>query len=166
VVRASYSYLVAVLPLLESREMGTLYERLRNAWLENGVVIRHGATPLAIERFENQYHVKLPNQFRDYLSTSNGMVNGQTDNNLLSFLSLDAIDHEMASHCRQTQDVVDVIFAEYLIYSHYYTLRVTKDGAQLGVYAANGTNEKRLAASFDEFIDTYMVNPGTIADCW
>lgn len=146
--------------------MTTIYERLRDTWLANGVSINDGATPLALNEFEKENHIKLPVEFRDYLSISNGMVDGQTDKYLISFLSLDTINHEISSRTRQLQDSVDIAFAEYLVYSHYYTLRATENGTPLGVYVMDGTNEKLLASSFYQFIHVYLSNPRSVAYCW
>lgn len=146
--------------------MTTLYQKLRDTWLASGVPAKSGATLSAVEDFERKHHIKLPSQFCNYMLTSNGMVDGQTDKSLISFLSLEAIDREMAAIAGKSEDSVDIPFAEYSIYSHYYALRITKDGTQQGIYAVDGTNEKQLTSSFDSFIEVYLSNPETIAHCW
>ena len=145
--------------------MKTLYKRLRDTWLSSGLSVNEGALPEAIDRLEKKRLIKLPRQFRDYLLEVGGMADGQTDLSLTSFLSLDAIDKELGK-VEHVGDLINLIFAEYLIYSHYYTLRATRDGLRIGVYAADGSNEIRLASSFDEFIDAYLLNPDNIAECW
>jgi hypothetical protein len=77
---------------------------------------------------------------------------------------LDAIGREMAeSHGRGS---VDIVFAEYLLFSHYYVLRATVSGQELGIYATDQSNEKKLASSFDQFLKEYLANPSAIANCW
>ena len=146
--------------------MTTLYQRLRDTWLASGVSTNSCTSLSKLEDVEKKHHIQLPSQFRNYMLTSNGMTDGQIDRSLISFLSLDAIDREMAATVGNSEDSVDIPFAEFSIYSHYYALRITKDGTQLGVYAADGTNEKQLASSFDSFVELYLSNPEIIAHCW
>ena len=145
--------------------MGNLYKRLGEAWLASGVSVCEGALLDSINRLEKTHAVKLPGQFRDYLLKLGGMTDGQTDDCLISFLSLEAINNELDTK-PQNSNIVDITFAEYLIYSHCYVLRISEIGNQLGVYAMDGANEKKIADSFDQFIIAYLENPECIAYCW
>lgn len=144
----------------------TIYQRLRNAWLKSGVPTNVGATPREIQAFESRYCMRLPAQFRAYLSTVNGMAGGATDESLISFLPIDKIDVVPNSADLHSKAGVEIVFAEYLIFSHYYAMRVTKNGDQDGVYAADGTNQARISSSFDEFLYAYLSCPETVIDCF
>ena len=62
-----------------------------DSWSQQGVRIRSGASIDRIERFESQYQIRLPTDFRHYLATVDGMDQGRMDENMFSFLSIDAI---------------------------------------------------------------------------
>jgi hypothetical protein len=142
-----------------------MYERLRDAWLKEGSRVNAGSPLEAIENLERNHGVKLPTEFRTYLAQVGGMVEGVTDEQLIAFLSIDEVEQELkAKHDDPT--VIEITFAEFSIYAHYYFLRATNVGDELGVYAADGTNEKKLASSFREFIEAYLTDAERVANCW
>lgn len=142
----------------------SVYERLKAKWLETGVPVNDGISQVTIDRFEHKNSIALPSTFKEYLLVVNGMKNGQTDENLVSFLSLDAIDQEARYEISASE--VDVIFAEFSIYSHYYVLRIKRSGEQVAILAADGEHEKQIADSFEGFVSSYLADPSKMAYCW
>jgi hypothetical protein len=146
--------------------MPTLYEQLRDAWVKCDISLNRGVASDTIIRLEEKYCIKMPIELHDYLRTVNGMAEGETDVNMISFLTLDAIEHELSFADYGAIRTVSFIFADYLIFSHYYLLRSKLDGTQIGVFAADGTNEKLISKSFNEFIEAYLSESASIAHCW
>jgi len=138
-----------------------VFQRLRAAWLSADVVINPGADPSEIVAFESKHSVKLPPEFKDYLMTVNGMADGATDDQLISFLSLSAIDCEMSQREAPSRRS-DVVFAEYLIHSHVYVIRKSPFRKQAWVFATDGRHERRLAGSFVEFVERYLNRPAAV----
>jgi hypothetical protein len=123
--------------------------------------VRHAV----LERFEEKHHVFLPIAFKEYLLTVNGMKEGQTDENLISVLPLQAMDRE-ANYKEISANWVEMIIAEFCIYSHLYVLRTSRSGDRCAVFATDGKHEKQLASSFEDFVRLYLSSPARMAHCW
>ena len=135
--------------------------------LSGGFAINPGTDASSIARFEQKRSVVLPQAFKQYLQTVNGMSDGLTDEELLSFHSLECIDRDWEWYPRGAANCVEIVFADYLINSHLYVLRMDESGSDLGVWTtADPENYKKLAASFEDFILAYLSNPKEIAYCW
>jgi hypothetical protein len=143
----------------------TLCEQLRTTWLEAGISVNDGASQTRIEAFERTRNITLPTAFKNYLLTVNGMKDGEIDEHFISFLSIDAIDQEDVPHQLSTNEI-DIVFAEFLIYSHYYVLRFTRSGEEISILAGDGEHEKTLANCFDECVSLYLRDPIKMAKCW
>ena len=72
----------------------TIYERLRNTWIAAGIEVNDGATRDEIEEFEARHNVTLSRMFTDYLSVVAGMKDGEVDEEMMSFLSLNLMSDE------------------------------------------------------------------------
>ena len=143
----------------------SIYQQLRGRWLEAGIGINDGVTQAALDRFQEKRHVSLPSAFQDYVLTVNGMKEGQTDENLVSFLSLETIDQE-ANFKDISSKQVEIIVAEFSMYCHWYVLRTSRSGDLSLVVVTNGDLEKPIAASFEEFLNQYLSSPAGVAYCW
>jgi hypothetical protein len=143
----------------------SIYEMLRAKWLEAGIAVKDAVAPAALDRFEKKHRVSLPSEFRDFLLTVNGMQDGQVDEDLISFLSLEAIDQE--ANCKEiSANEVELVIAEYCIYSHTYVMRISRSGDRSPVLVTDGEHEKLIAASFKDFLSQYLANPAKMAHCW
>lgn len=143
----------------------SIYEMLRAKWIAAGVAVNDPATPVALDRFEKKHHIPLPCEFKDYLLTVNGMQDGQVDEDLVSFLSLEAIDQ--GANCKEISATeLEMVVAEFSIYSHCYVLRVSRSRDRSPVFVTDGEHEKEIAGSFNDFVNQYLSNPARIAHCW
>jgi hypothetical protein len=133
--------------------------------LEAGIAAKDGVAPSAIDCFEEKHHVSLPAAFKAYLSTVDGMLEGQTDENLVSFLSLESIDQE-ANVRKVSANEIEMIVAEFSLYSHWYALRTSGSGSPSPVIVTNGNQEKQIATSFEDFLNQYLSSPTKVAYCW
>jgi hypothetical protein len=93
------------------------------------------------------------------------MQDGQVDEDLISFLSLEAIDQE-GNWKEISGNEVELVIAEYSIYSHTYVMRITRSGDRSPVFVTDGEYEKPIAASFRDFLNQYLANPAGVAHCW
>ena len=143
----------------------SIYQLLRARWLEAGIAVNDPVTQAALDHFEEKHHVSLPGEFKHYLLTVNGMQDGQVDEDLVSFLSLEAIDQE--ANCKEiSANEVEMVVAEFSIYSHCYVLRVSRSGERSPIFVTDGENEKQIAPSFKDFVNVYLANPARVAHCW
>lgn len=143
----------------------SIYEMLRAKWLEAGIAVQDGIAPAALDRLEKKRQISLPSEFKDYLLTVNGMQDGQVDEDLISFLSLETIDQE-ANYKEISGNEAELVIAEYSIYSHTYVMRISRNGDRSPVFVTDGEHEKRIAASFKDFLSEYLANPARVAHCW
>jgi cell wall assembly regulator SMI1 len=143
----------------------SIYQLLRARWLDAGIAVNEGVTQAALDRFEESRHASLPSGFKEYLLTINGMTEGQTDENLVSFLSLETIDQE-TNFKEISGNRRDMIFAEFSLYCHWYILRTSTSGDPAVVVVTNGDQEKQIATSFEDFVNQYLSSPVRVAHCW
>src|SRR5262245_33675822 len=71
--------------------MDDLIRRLVRKWHAEGAIIRPPASQSALARFERQHRVALPPDFRAYLLICDGMEEGELDEDLFSFWSIERI---------------------------------------------------------------------------
>jgi hypothetical protein len=141
------------------------YDRLRARWLESGIRPKPGVSREALNAFENEHRIRLPSAFKEYLVTANGMEEGQTDENMISFLSLQAINQK-ANYKEISTLEVDMVVAEYCIYSHMYVLRCSRNGDRSCILATDGEHEVQLATCFEDFVNNYLSSPASVTHCW
>lgn len=135
------------------------FQRLRDSWIKSGIQLVEPANSTAVEEFERRRRLKLPGEFREYLTIAGGMQAGETDEQLISFLSLPMIEAELDEHSPAPGLV---IFAEYLIWSHGYAVQIDTST----VYAQSGTSLLKIADDFSDFVAQYLDDPDRIAHCW
>ena len=141
------------------RPATAIYQRLRDAWASAGASVNDGATSDAIARLESKRNIRLPAEFRDYLAVANGMEDSSMDDGLISFHSLDVIDREWIRYESESPDCVNIPFANWSLDAHWYGLRASRDGDEMGVWFLDGTHSWRLAPSFREFVEMYLLDP-------
>lgn len=143
----------------------TLYEMLRQHWIHTGIAVNPGATDSEIRTFARTHGLALPESFRTYLRTVNGMRDGDTDEEMLSFLSLSSISKEKSENTHVCK--ASVPFAEWSLYSHWYELRPTEPtDAEPIVVVADGTYEKTIDGCFDSFVRRYLADARSVVMCW
>jgi hypothetical protein len=156
--------------MLETR---ALIERLNASWSKDGVCIQPGASIEQIEAFETQYQVHLPSDFREYFITINGMERWETDENMFSFLPIDAIKsipEELADFggipdyrpiMRTLTDPHHwFVIVDYLITSAVFAIRLSEDVESTPVISISDGNRHRVVAqSFSAFLERYLATP-------
>jgi len=140
-----------------------ILNRLEEAWRMQGISSSGGVTRAAIEEFEARNRLVLPELFREYLRTLNGMVAGKVDHYLIAFLPLNVVDTPKCMLAANGN--VDIIIAEFSLWSHFYALQLECRQHENGVIASDGENIKRLSSSFSDFLEGYLASPADVANC-
>ena len=150
-----------------------MIEQLRANWSATGISIRPGASIEQIKAFEAHYDVRLPVDLREYFVAIDGMNEGETDNDLLSFHSLDAIKRipEELAHFGGVPDYRDIlqtlpdahawfVIGDWSINCAVIAIRLTGSASETPVvWIADGTTYWNVGQSFSEFLETYLANP-------
>lgn len=151
-----------------------LIQRLLARWAEHDIVIRSGVTDASITAFEARHNVKLPPDFRAYISTVDGMGEiGTTDEDLFCFFSLSdlvSIAENVPDRAAKFDDAHRYfIFADHSISLPSFAIRLTDDPATGCPVAAVFTDGGALEVedffnSFTDFLRSYLDDPnGTSA---
>ncbi len=154
--------------------MSDLIERLKAKWIADGLTLRPGASTEALGAFESRYGVVLPPAFRSYLAAVDGMTEDQdrdwpSDRHSFCFWGLPAL-LSVRDYCsyqmpgdptgREGADWTDrwFPFADFLIHSHAYAIRLTADPNDGGTVCLWDFGQERypVAPSFEDFLDIYL----------
>ncbi len=142
-------------------------------WTRLELPIRPGVTQASIDAFEKQYNVVLPRDFAEYLKAVDGTTFNESDENVLSFLSLAEI-RPVHAFLDESGGVVYpdrfaypdcFVFADYLISSWLYAVEITSNSASLGpVYRVTASDipGPLEATSFREFMTRYAHAPESV----
>jgi hypothetical protein len=156
--------------------MNLLTERLRNYWSSTGVNLCSGASRQALKSFESTYGIRLPEDFHDFISTIDGMEDGYSDNNMVSFWPIDGIKSvpeklitfagipdysRIANRLREPDSYF--VFADFLIWSHVYAIKLrSKLGEKNQVLWICGSEYRKIAESFSDFLQRYLDDPESL----
>jgi cell wall assembly regulator SMI1 len=150
-----------------------LIERLRGYWMQKGIKIRPGVSLQQIESFESRNLVRLPPDLRRYFATVDGMEEGETDTDMFSFLSLEAVKSipEELAHFGSIPDYGEImrslpdpnrwfVIVAYLTSSAVYAIRLCADPEGTPVlWIGDGTHNRVVASSFSGFLEAYLADP-------
>jgi SMI1 / KNR4 family (SUKH-1) len=132
-------------------------QRLKSAWSAAGPP-RPGATESALADFESRQHIVLPADFRSYLAIVDGGEDVWVGGVEITFWSLCRIEVEMRDwECFEPGIQGTLLpFADWLINSHVYAIRVSTDPAP-PVFRIYGRDKAPVpcADSFAEFVSLY-----------
>ncbi len=149
-----------------------LWGRIIDYWRKDCQLgIRPGASDLAISAFERQHKLTLPSDFAEYLRAVDGMDDFESDQELMSFLSLAELRpvHEVLGQAIADSSASPhprcLVFIDYFIGSHHYAIAVGDDptlpGAVYRVVDENWHNDL-VASSFSQFMTRYAQDPASV----
>ena len=125
---------------------------LRDSWVGRGVAVNPPAPSAAVEAFESKYQLRLPPDLRDYFLTVNGMLDGESDDDLLSFWPLESLV-PAADEPELWPGVPDpsvcFAFADYFIVSNVFAIQLSRSDASTPIYVNDDPTP--VAHSFAEF---------------
>jgi hypothetical protein len=153
--------------------MNELFALIQDRWETLGTEPRIGVSATEFDSFERRHSVRLPTSVRSFYEFVNGMEEGQTDDELISFWSLARLDTVPAllSDFRGIPDYGAIsdklpespsyfVFADYSIWCHIYAMRLTDDpGQPADVVWISGDLWYPLSSSFEAFLRSYAELP-------
>jgi hypothetical protein len=134
-------------------------------WQQSNAVPEPGASTRELASFEAHHGVRLPPAFAALWHAADG---NHGDENLTRFWPLREIhrltDEEGFSGAALPDDPQSLfVFADYLIFSHLYAVRLKKDGQDAGVWwVLSPTERAEIAPTFESFLRRYAADPGSI----
>lgn len=143
----------------------TSIEDLTSYWKSEGISIGTGNSPVSLDEFENRNSVKLPEDFRNYLKATDGMVPMRNcDSKGFRFWPLSEIGAVPAVCADNGVLLPDVehldkhfVFADYREWSWAYAIDLSgPQGAEHSIIHVGTLKPKTAARSFTQFIDLYL----------
>lgn len=144
------------------------HERLADYWKRTAQADRSGASEKAISAAEVALRMRLPEDFREYLSAAGDCDSYVVmDDNYFAFWTLDTIVREITNPMNGSRpgatgrSLPSFGFADFLIHSHSYELSTDPESLGSILIRHSDTHTVRIAGSFTEFIDLYITDaPG------
>jgi hypothetical protein len=144
----------------------TITEQLMNYWRAQGLPIAEGVSEGELRRFESEHGLSIPKDFREYFTSSNGMVQrggADVDPQGFAFWPLEKVKPlpVVCAEFRVTVPKVEnpkryFVFADYLQWSWAYSIRLgTTENNVILVGAGDGDV---VASSFTEFVSQYIAD--------
>jgi hypothetical protein len=131
-------------------------------WKSQELEVLPGNDEEALVAFEQRWQVRLPPDVRSYFEVLNGVTQGNMDEKLLTFWELDRMRPVVAElgEWRYSVSLPEhencFIFADFLISSHWYAVRMSYATTVFEVY---DNHCREVASSFREFSTRYLSHP-------
>jgi hypothetical protein len=136
----------------------TLVHSVLAHWRSIGIAPLKGASRQEVEAIEARLSVRLPDHVVTLYLAANGMAAGDYDDRNIRFWQLE----ELAQHVSTDAAGVSYAgFADFLIMSHVYEVRLTGSGHTDVRIMADGA-PINVAASFSNFLDFYLKEAGRL----
>ncbi|SDX31920.1 SMI1/KNR4 family protein [Hymenobacter psychrophilus] len=149
---------------------------LKAAWEKAHIRAAQPASRAEIRAFERKYSVQLPKDMFDYFEQVNGMLDGEADDDLFAFYSLDQLEtvadkfkdwHGVPkySDALTTLDKPETyfVFSDFFINLEAFAIRLDDSSIfNQHVYAICGGIHQVVATSFSAFIDLYLHDSDTL----
>ncbi len=129
-------------------------------WMACGVDLNQGISSREIEEFQRMHGIRLPQDFCALYLRANGMRDADADGHMLSLWPLSRTEAEggVSQSVNALGRFTRVIFADGMINSQFYALRLYEDGSSdvVVVWDPDSFEDEILGSSFDEFIRSYL----------
>ena len=112
-----------------------------------------------IKDFEHKHNVILPTDFCKFLTTLNGMEDGEMDNYLMNFWSLEKIEPCDYNDEPNYQVIAKnfYLFADWSIHALFYAIELLPISTSVNrICLIGGTSPIFIAQSFTEFLKIYL----------
>lgn len=131
----------------------------------------------SLRDFEVHYNVAIPADIAQYFITFDGLENGESDTDMISFWPLGKIRKviELFDMFGTSRDLTGIVkklpqaesyfvFAEYLCFSHVYAFKLTKFSTEESpvIWIGSGQSFGKLTDSFSDFLRMYLISPGEL----
>jgi cell wall assembly regulator SMI1 len=155
--------------------MTTLADGLLQMWRDEELALNPGASKDEIQSFEERNGVVIPEDMRQVFERANGMANNMWDGDMIAFHPLERMvtlcEEEgcrLPEHRHDPTLLGDVgnifVFADYLISSHYYAIRLfpASHHAPNEVLWLLNKMHAVIAPSFSGFLERYIADRNSI----
>jgi hypothetical protein len=141
---------------------GDVPSSLREFWSKQGIKLRPGLSPAALEKFESELSVKFPDDLKSYFLIADGF-DGEMDDECLAFYSMEeGIDESKIWTPPGFDSAFLFAFADYLISSHVYMIELrdglSGSGSVYVVYDNNAESIRKVAGTFSDFVEGYTAH--------
>ena len=136
----------------------TLVQSVLAHWQSIGIAPMKGVSRRDVEAIEARLSFRLPDDVVTLYLAANGMAAGDYDDRNIRFWQLE----ELAQHV--STDAAGVSyggFADFLIMSHVYEVRLTRSG-RTDVRIVADHSPTTVAATFSTFLDIYLKQPASL----
>jgi hypothetical protein len=135
-----------------------IIRRLKHEGQKFGIVLNSPAPTSELENLKEKLGVELPSDISDFYKVCNGF---ESEDHLFRMIPIREIIEEKSEFENRTFD-----FAEYLIYSDTWSIRLAEDGTFYEIINSNhGTeNPVVLSNSLASFLDKYLTGTGVFGE--
>ncbi|WP_326981929.1 SMI1/KNR4 family protein [Chryseobacterium sp. MYb264] len=145
-------------------------EQLKKKWSNEGITKNSAINRNAIEIFERDNSIILPNDLKEYFKLLNGTFNQSTDE-LYEFYSIENVrkvsdefsdwqgipNYRLLLNLEKIKDLF--VFANYSFNLFSYAIRLSSEQLDENeIYVLCGGNYKKIANNFFDFLDLYIDN--------
>ncbi len=136
---------------------------LLTRWSNQDIEAWEVATPAEIAAFERENGVALPTDLRRYFAVINGTRSGRDDRYGVGFWHLKRVSSFADTHVSADPDAARTFaFADWS-WEVVYGVRLSEDAREeTPVFASLPSGRVQVAASFSEFVEGYLANPGSV----
>ena len=155
------------LSVLGKGKMFSVGETLKRYWLRRGIKLNHGVSEDELAAFEAKFHVRLPEDVREYFAAVNGFDGSEhwmTDENVITFLALNEMKPLGEAWSAKVADAASYyVFADYSLSAHVYAIGLS-GSSETGnpVVVAYDENPVKVASSFTEFAQGYVEDDNAV----
>jgi hypothetical protein len=117
------------------------------------------ATSEEIAHWEERFGVRLPRDFREYVTRVNGTFGAEElefGDDFMSFLPLSAMVSEAQWGNKEYKEPDLFVFVDLLIKSYWWCVRLTPQDSEQAQIFVRGDRLKLVATSLEEFLLAYM----------
>jgi hypothetical protein len=146
--------------------LNDLVRRIHVRWLDSSAPLEPGTAPSDLAAFEARHGVRVPPAFAALWGAANG---NHGDENLTRFWPLAEIrrlteEDQLRGKGRLPAEARDYFaFADYMIFSHVYAIRLTADGQDGPVWwVFSATEHVEIGPTFEAFLRAYAAEPESI----
>lgn len=142
-------------------------QKLKEKWISEGICLSSEVNEKALESFQNENNLILPNDFKEYLQLLDE-TSGKCTNNLYAFYCVSQIKKvsDEFSDWEGTPNYQSLLalnkFNNFFVFANYsfnlfaYAINLYSCSKKNEVYVFCGEHHKKIADSFTEFIDLYL----------
>jgi hypothetical protein len=139
------------------------YQKLQQYWTQtNAGISTSCANEEMLDSLERKYGIRLPDEFRDYLTHSCPTDQSNSDQNLVSWWPLkriknivDECEHPIRDAIIARDAAKYLFFADYSIWCWAWAIACGDDQNRGKVVVISG-NDRFVSASFGQFVDRYI----------